>query len=674
MKNKLVSSCGLRASIWAIAAIFSWHTLLASPAGRAVGWGISQMSPGIVVTNIAARGAENLGLRSDGSIMSWGGNLDVPRSAEDTVAISMGGDALGGYVFSLALRTNGTVVGWGDNTYGQIAPPAGLTNVIAIAAGDYHSLALRSDGTVVAWGYDNLHQRDVPPNLSNVVAIAAGEYFSLALKNDGTLVSWGGALPIPSDATNLVGIAAFDTYSVAIRSNGGVLVWGGSFGASQPVPALSNAVRVAIGGDISGYHVLALGNDGLVYAWGNNDHGQSTVPSGLSNVVAIAAGNIHSIALKNDGSIVGWGDNSGNQTNFPAPVDDITSVSAGAGYNLAFKRNGTVFDWGASRTLPVGLSNVTAVAAGFNNGLALKKDGTIAAWGDNQNLQTYVPSGLNSVAAIAMSGFHSLALRSNGTVVVWGNSPGHELPPANLTNIVAISASPWRLSAQGGGSTSDFALALKGDGTVVAWGYAPQLLNGVTNVPSDLNNVTSIAAGAFHALALRNDSTVIGWGYNPYGQATGIPNFVSPYMSTGQVMVAGQVLSNVVAISAGFTHSLALKNDGTVVAWGNNTDGEATIPPSVSNVVAISAGFYQSLAIIADLRIDSINLAAQGPALSFHTFAGQQYSVEFSPDLAPGSWQPLPGGNVFGTGLDTQVMDTAGVGAAARFYRLRLMP
>jgi alpha-tubulin suppressor-like RCC1 family protein len=331
----------------------------------------------------------------------------------------------------------------------------------------------------------------------------------------------------------------------------------------------------------------------------------------------------------------------------------------------------------------VSLTNITSLCAGVVNGLALKKDGRVEAWGDDSHGQVsgaYLS--VYKVEAIAMSRYHGFAVRSNGTVVVWGNSngarPGAGIPPPNLSNVVAISTSPWILPPAGGAlDPGDFALALRSDGTVIGWGdnNSPPPYNvGPTNVPGNLSNVVAIAAGGLHGLALRNDSTVVGWGNNHYGQATGIPNPVSPYASTGQVMVAGQVLSNVIAIAAGFTHSLALKNDGTVVAWGANVDGEATVSPGVSNVVAISAGFYQSLAITADLKIDSIHFAPQGPALDFHTFAGQQYSVEFSPDLAPGSWLPLPGGNVSGNGLDTQVIDTDGADSASRYYRLRLLP
>jgi alpha-tubulin suppressor-like RCC1 family protein len=682
MKNNLVSSCGLRASLCAIAAIFSWHSLLAGPAGRGVGWGAALTSPGIIVTNIAARGDHNLALRNDGTIIAWGDAAFTPTSAGNVLAVAAGGDSFSPQSnFGLALTTNGTVLGWNGPGFYSQTPPAGLSNVVAISAGARHSLALKSDGTVVGWGDNSQLQLNFPFGLTNVVAISAGEFYSLALKNNGTAVASGNSHPVPADATNLIAIAVGYAYGLGLKANGTVLLWNSS--SSQQLPNLTNAVGIAVGDDPFSYHVLALRSDGTVYTFGDNSYGQSSVPAGLSNVVAIAAGPHHSVALKNDGAVVCWGENTWGKTNFPTCVNDIVAVSAGAGYNLALKRDGTISDWLGNQTLPAGLSNITAVAAGIGNGLALRKDGTVKAWGNNGSQQVSgLPPGLNGVAAVAMSTYHAFAVKSNGTVIVWGYAsgvnPGAGVLPANLTTVVAVSASLWNLPAANGGSgPGDFALALKNDGTVVGWGdnnTSPPGSSGPTNVPAGLSNVVAIAAGGFHALALKNDSTVIGWGYNRHGEATGIPTPSSPYMSTGQVMVAGQVISNVIAIAAGFTYSLALKNDGTVVAWGTNTDGEATIPPAVSNVVAISAGFYQSLAIIADLKIDSIRIASQGPALNFHAFAGQQYSVEYSPDLTSGSWSPLPGGNVSGTGLDTQVIDTAGVGAASRFYRLRLLP
>jgi alpha-tubulin suppressor-like RCC1 family protein len=56
-------------------------------------------------------------------------------------------------------------------------------------------------------------------------------------------------------------------------------------------------------------------------------------------------------------------------------------------------------------------------------------------------------------------------------------------------------------------------------------------------------------------------------------------------------------LTNVVAISEGYQHSIALKADGTMVAWGNNTYGQTNVPAGLSNVVAIAAGGYHNLAL-----------------------------------------------------------------------------
>ena len=73
-----------------------------------------------------------------------------------------------------------------------------------------------------------------------------------------------------------------------------------------------------------------------------------------------------------------------------------------------------------------------------------------------------------------------------------------------------------------------------------------------------LSDAVAISAGWIHSLALRSDGTVVAWGDNRYGQVT-VP--------------AG--LTDVVAITAGGWHNLALKADGTVVAWGNNAAGQS---------------------------------------------------------------------------------------------------
>ena len=85
--------------------------------------------------------------------------------------------------------------------------------------------------------------------------------------------------------------------------------------------------------------------------------------------------------------------------------------------------------------------------------------------------------------------------------------------------------------------------------------------HGQSAIPAGLVGVSAIAAGADHSLALKNNGTVVAWGSNGYGQTT-VP--------------AGS--SRVTAIAAGADHSLALKSDGTVVAWGYNGYGQTNVP------------------------------------------------------------------------------------------------
>jgi hypothetical protein len=117
---------------------------------------------------------------------------------------------------------------------------------------------------------------------------------------------------------------------------GKLIAWG------EPEPALPDAAtftQVATGGR----HGLALKADGTVVGWvPRNYFGQDTAPSGLSNVVAIAAGYDpesgfleHSLALKQDGSVVAWGSNSAGECNVPSGLSGVLAISVGYKYSVA---------------------------------------------------------------------------------------------------------------------------------------------------------------------------------------------------------------------------------------------------------------------------------------------------------------------------------------------------
>ena len=81
-------------------------------------------------------------------------------------------------------------------------------------------------------------------------------------------------------------------------------------------------------------------------------------------------------------------------------------------------------------------------------------------------------------------------------------------------------------------------------------------------------------------MALKHDGSVIAWGSGGYGETTVPPG-----------------LTGVTGITAGSYHTVALQSDGTVVAWGLNTDGQATIPAALNGVIAIAGGGYHTLAL-----------------------------------------------------------------------------
>lgn len=312
---------------------------------------------------------------------------------------------------------------------------------------------------------------------------------------------------------------------------------------------------------------------GRVIGWGGNISGEATgqpsvresagavrIPSaGLNDITAIAAGLSHSLALTADGRVVGWGNN-------------MSGRAIGYETDLPFRTNGVV------RLNGVTLSNVVAIAAGLQS-VALLQKGQVVTWGNNASGEKLLPPhDITNIIAVAASLDYNLALTRNGLVLSWGNGPP---PPVECTNVTAIAVS---------GSTEGHALALLKDRSVLAWALRHNSFTKVIGA----TNVTAIAAGDSHYLALEPQGTVLEWGtYHPWqGGLSGMP---AESLTAHRVEFKGRILENVVAIAAGGTQSLALKSDGTLVAWGINYVPSPTpvvldVPAGLSGVVAIAVG------------------------------------------------------------------------------------
>lgn len=213
---------------------------------------------------------------------------------------------------------------------------------------------------------------------------------------------------------------------------------------------------------------------------------------------------------------------------------------------------------------------------------------------------------------LAAGGNHTAALRSNGEVWAWGSNTNGELgdgtsgtTPRPTPVRVRADASNFLSNVRAVAAGTSHTVALKADGTVVAWGLnssgqlgdgtvvqklypvTVKLANGTA-----LSGITQIACGATHTLALKNDGTVWAWGANASGQI-GDGTTTTPKSFATQVKVSASVfLTNVVSISAGSAHSAVAKTDGTVWTWGLNGSGQLgnnTIKSSSFPVQAVSA-------------------------------------------------------------------------------------
>jgi alpha-tubulin suppressor-like RCC1 family protein len=651
----------------------------------------------------------HLTAQSRPNVIAWDGNgivqTNVPPDLTNAVAVAAG------YKHALALRADGTVVAWGDNSYGQTNVPTGLSDVVAIAAAGFHNLALRGDGTIVAWGTNFYGESTVPPGLDHVVGIACGFTHNLALRADGTVVAWGtnyfgsrtvdfGVATVPPGLNNVVAVAAGDAHSMVLRADGTVVSWGAylalEYWYSMSTPSgLDNVVAIAAGAD----HCLALKADGTLVAWGNSRFGQQAIPADLSNVVEIAATEYHSLALRADGTVVPFGFYQG----VPSGLSNVVAIADGA-YSLAIIGSGPpargpplvdravaedagtaifyapgVGAWALSyqwqcngtnlpnatnawmvlttpRPIDAGIYSVTVsnrwgeavtqagrldVAPAVFRRPPLDQVGYL--WGSatfSIEAQASPPSSFQwrsngedladeTNSALVLS---NLTRASQGAYsVVISNQFGSALSPAARLWVVNVAGwgnniwwrsdiafpifggqavAPATLSNAAAISAGEgHSLALRVDGTVVAWGNN---LEGETNVPPGLSNVVAIATGPRYNLALRQDGTVVAWG------------------SAGKPEVPAG-LSNVVAIAAGGGHSLALRADGTVVAWGADGSGQADVPSELSNVVAISAGAAHSLALRSDGTV-----ASWGQYQHFDPSSGRYQTLLMEVPIWPG--------------------------------------
>lgn len=541
--------------------------------------------------------------------------------------------ATGSY-HTLVIAAGGQLFTWGNNTDGEVgnsstATPVdipyntGITNAVAVAGSSYGSGVARSDGSLWFSGYDGYGEFGMSGTFTSFTrstgfsghytALAMGQYFTMALRDDGTI--WTAGYNTDGELGN--GTTTASSSPVEVQTSSGV--------------ALTGVVAVAAM-DKAG---VALTSAGTVYTWGYNTDGE----------------------LGNGGTAVSKFAKQADSTH----LTSIHQISAGGQTGYAVKSDGTVWCWGwngdgelgngsadttahTSATQVSGVANAAAVQGaphGYYGTVITDAGGTVSSWGDNTSgvlgnnrtsgamtpttvLGSSGTGSLSGVTALASSDTEVLANLSDGSVWAWGSDAFGDLGNNSTTD----SHVPVQVLGAGGTGTlgsivavaagSGFGLALRADGTVWSWGYNSngQLGNNTTtdsHVPvqvlgaggaGTLSSVVAISAGNYWSMALKSDGTVWTWGANSAGQL-GINSTLDSHTPAQVKGVGGSgTLASITAIAASTDHALALKSDGSVCSWGNNSSGQLgnnTTTQSNAPVQVIGPGGTGTLTGVAQL-------------------------------------------------------------------------
>jgi len=335
-----------------------------------------------------------------------------------------------------------------------------------------------------------------------------------------------------------------------------------------------------------GYTSVGIKNDGTLWGWGQNGYDQFLVGDYVSrskptqigtdaNWLEVSIGSLHVLALKTDSTLWVWGNNGFGQLG-----------------------DGTL----TNRAIPtkIGTHTWLKISAGPNSSFGIRSDSTLWAWGSNrfgqigdgtttdQNILTQIGVG-SKWKNISANYNHTLAIKTDSTLWAWGDNSYGQLGignniQKNIPTQVGADSTWISLSETIGGQ---FSLAIKANGTLWGWGYNNygQLGNGTTGSgvfsnPTQIGTATDwqkVSAGSDHTLAIKTDGTLWAWGANYRGQlgdGTTIQKTVPTRIGTE---------SNWQKIAAGQAHSLAIKTDSTGWAWGFNGSGQLGVGSQVDS-------------------------------------------------------------------------------------------
>jgi len=689
MSNKLFSMIAVGVCTFALALISVMSGLFISLSDPKVQAGTTMPITG-TATAVSAGGEHSLAI-VDGKLYAWGRNNfgqlglgdTVNRNAPTRVGTENNWSVIAaGHNHSLAINNAGELYLWGSFIAYMTLPsnvnivptlvsfPSGVTGWKSVVAGEHSSLALTTGGEIYKLKENNDITK-VPGNNYASIATSGARWF--AIDNNGMLWRWGNYYFIPSigswvgpipyhevPANDITGnnwssVVAGWGHSLALEKNGRLWSWGwnsaGQLGHGVPaydqfgmhshrnfayqIGTSTGWAKIGAGFQ----HSFAIDNNGRLWSWGNNEHGQlglgdtvnKLAPTQIVNTnswVAVDGGEAFSIAINNKGEIFTWGRNSSGQLGTGDNNDRLTpthveivfsqvAIAAGAEYSLAII-DGELYSWGLNMYGQLGLGDYVtrlsptrvgvkndwiSIAAGMHS-LAINSDGELWAWGwnsagqlglghyTNRNAPTRVGNKSNW-KTIAVDNSHSLAINDENELWVWGRNDIGQLGLGSIVNQtepqkVTSPARNWQAIAAGDRQT----LAITTDGELWACGSNNIGQLGIGSTPlstttfvrvGDKSNWASVATDSFFAVGINSAGEMYSWGQNSIGEL-GL-GYTSESMRTPQRIGLN---SNWTAIAVGSIHTLAINSNGELFSWGRG-NGSQLGQLGLGDIVAVNS-------------------------------------------------------------------------------------